>query len=374
MTTQREQNRFLDEKLQTQIKETEEIRSRFMSEFQNLATKIFKDNSKEFIDLSKQRMDEIIAPLREKMGGFEKLVSDTYEKGLKDQTDLKAELRKLSELNYKISEEAHNLTRALKGDVKKQGNWGEIILERIFERSGLVKGQEYVMQASGTNNDEKRIIPDAIIYLPGNRNLLVDSKVSLIAYEKYVNEEDEELRKKFAREHLGSVKNHIKLLSDKQYQTSSDFVTPDFVLMFIPIESGFSLAVQTDQELFGYAWENKIVIVSPSTLLATLLTIASVWRQEHRARNVMEIAKQSAAMYDKFVGFLDDMEKIGKNLGTLQNTYQEAFGKLSTGKGNIITRIESIRKLGLTTNKSIDQKFHSAEDIPFNDHETGLPA
>lgn len=260
-------------------------------------------------------------------------------------------------MNSKISEEAHNLTRALKGDVKKQGNWGEIMLERILERSGLRKGSEYDMQVSSNNEEGKRVIPDAIIYLPGNKHIIIDSKVSLIAYEHYVNETDDEKRKSYAAEHILSLKAHIKGLSEKHYQQLAELHTPDFVLMFIPLESSFGLAIQSDHEIFNYAWDNKIVMVSPSTLFATMLTIASIWKQENQARNAKEIAEQTARLYDKFTAFVSDLEKIGNSINGLQNIYNDAFSKLSTGKGNLINRIEKIKKLGLSTSKSLNVKY-----------------
>ena len=219
---------------------------------------------------------------------------------LKDQTDLKAELKKLHDLNLKICDEANNLTRALKGDVKKQGNWGEMILERILERSGLTEGREYIKQESVLSENGQRFQPDVVIHLPDQKHIVVDSKVSLVAYERLVNAENEKDRPAFVKEHLQSVRSHIKILSEKHYQHSPNFNSPDFVLLFIPIESSFSIAVQEDQELFTYAWDNKVVIVSPSTLLATLRTIASIWQQENQTRNAIEIARQGGALYDKF--------------------------------------------------------------------------
>jgi len=280
-------------------------------------------------------------------------VEDTYEKGLKDQTDLKAELKKLHDLNLKISDEANNLTRALKGDVKKQGNWGETILERILERSGLTEGREYRKQESVLSENGQRFQPDVVLHLPDQKHLVVDSKVSLVAYERLVNSDNEKDRMSFIREHLQSVRNHIKNLSDKHYQNSQGFNSPDFVLLFIPIESSFSIAVQEDQELFSYAWDNKVVIVSPSTLLATLRTISSIWQQENQTRNALEIARQSGALYDKFVAFIDDMESIGKSMENTRKTYDQATNKLYQGSGNLVRRAENIRKLGAKTSKEL---------------------
>lgn len=343
----------LREKLELQKKEMESLQQKFTTEFENIATKILKQNTVEFSAANQKSISELILPLKEKIQTFEKKVEETYEKGLKDQTDLKAELKKLHDLNMKISDEASNLTKALKGDVKKQGNWGEVILERILERSGLSEGREYEKQESILLENGQRIQPDVVIHLPDQKHIVVDSKVSLVAYEKLVNAEKETERQAFVKEHLQSVRNHIKILSEKHYQNSPGFNSPDFVLLFVPIESSFSVAVQEDQELFSYAWDNKVVIVSPSTLLATLRTIASIWQQENQNRNALEIARQSGALYDKFVGFIDDMETIGRNLDTTRKTYEQATNKLYTGSGNLVRRAENIRKLGAKASKEL---------------------
>jgi DNA recombination protein RmuC len=344
----------LQEKLQVQKAELEEIQKKFTTEFENIANKILKKNSEEFTAANQKNIGEVLNPLKEKIYLFEKKVEDTYQKGLKDQTDLRAELKKLYDLNSKISEEASNLTKALKGDVKKQGNWGEVVLERILERSGLNEGEQgYQKQFSDISEDGKRIQPDIVINLPDNKHIIIDSKVSLIAYERAVNATTEEDRVVHIKEHLLSLKTHIKGLSEKHYQSARHLNSPDFVLLFIPIEASFSVAVQEDQELFSYAWDQKIVIVSPSTLLATLRTISSIWQQENQTRNAMEIARQGGALYDKFVGFISDMEKIGKNLTLTQASYGEAMNKLHSGSGNLVKRAESIKKLGAKTTKEL---------------------
>lgn len=343
----------LQEKLEVQKSELEELQKKFTVEFENIANKILKKNSEEFTAANQQKLGEVLNPLKEKLQQFEKKVDDTYQKGLKDQVDLKAELKKLSDLNVKISEEARNLTRALKGDVKKQGNWGEIILERILERSGLKEGEEYKKQFSGISENGKRIQPDIVVMLPDDKHIIIDSKVSLVAYERAVNAQSEKDREKNIREHLHSLKTHIKGLSEKHYQSAKDLNSPDFVLMFIPVEASFSIAIQEDQELFTFAWDQKVVIVSPSTLLATLRTIASIWQQENQTRNAMEIARQGGALYDKFVGFLSDMNKIGNHIASTQKTYQDAMNKLQTGSGNLIRRVENIKKLGAKASKEL---------------------
>ncbi|WP_167619456.1 DNA recombination protein RmuC [Maribellus sediminis] len=348
----------LREKLTNQKQEMEELQKKFTTEFENVANKILETNSKKFTEVNQKNIGDVLNPLKEKILLFEQKVEDTYQKGLKDQTQLRAELLKLYDLNNKISEEASNLTKALKGDVKKQGNWGEVVLERILERSGLNEGEEgYQKQFSDTTEDGRRVQPDIVINLPDNKHIIVDSKVSLIAYERAVNAETEEERQKHLKEHLLSLKTHIKGLSEKHYQSASKLNSPDFVLLFIPIESSFSVAIQEDQELFSFAWDQKVVLVSPSTLLATLRTISSIWQQENQTRNAIEIAKQGGALYDKFVGFIADMENIGKNLDTTRKTYDSALNKLHIGAGNLVRRAENIKKLGAKATKELPRNM-----------------
>ena len=345
--------RNLQEKLQTQKGELEELQKKFTSEFENIANKILKNHSEEFSAFTQKSMGEILKPMKDKFESFEKKVEETYLKSKDDQVDLKAELKKLSELNVRIGEEARNLTKALKGDTKKQGNWGEVILERILERSGLNEGEEYKKQYSDTSEDGKRIQPDIVVFLPDKKHIIVDSKVSLVAYERVVNAQDDRERARYIKEHLVSLKTHIKGLSEKHYQTAIKLNSPDFVLMFVPIESSFSIAIQEDHDLFNYAWDQKVVIVSPSTLLATLRTIASIWQQENQTKNALEIARQGGALYDKFAGFVADMQKIGDNITSTQKSYNDAMNKLNTGSGNLIRRVEKLKKLGAKASKEL---------------------
>lgn len=345
----------LEERLENQKVELEELQKKFTTEFENIATKILKENTKEFTSSNQKNMSDIMGPIKEKLQSFEKKVEETYDRELRDKISLKEEVKKLYELNSKISDEANNLTKALKGDVKKQGNWGEIVLERILERSGLTKGEEYEREVVMQNSEGQTIRPDVIIHLPEEKHIVVDSKVSLVAYERFVNANGDSDAEKFQKEHIVSMKAHVKELADKHYQSSDSLNSPDFVLMFMPIESSFAMAVQYDQELFSYAWENKIVIVSPSTLLATLRTIASIWKQEQQNRNVLEIAKQGGLLYDKFVGFVDDMIKLGKQMDTSKNSYQDAMKKLYDGSGNLVRRAENIRELGAKVKKKLPQ-------------------
>ncbi|MCF8359825.1 MAG: DNA recombination protein RmuC [Prolixibacteraceae bacterium] len=351
------ENKNLAEKIEFQSKEFERLQKQAISEFQVVANKILKNNTVDLTEINQKKITELILPLKEKIQVFEKKVEETYEKGLKDQTDLKAELKKLYVLNIRISDEANNLTKALKGDVKQQGNWGEFVLERILERSGLSEGQEYEREKVVHNSDGKVIRPDVIVNLPDKKHIIIDSKVSLIAYERYVNCDDTAVRGKFMKEHIASLKAHVKELSIKHYSSSPQINSPDFVLLFIPVESSFSIAIEHDQHLFNFAWENKVVIVSPSTLLATLRTIASIWQQENQTKNAIEIARQSGALYDKFVGFLEDLEKIGRNIGQLQRSYDDANKKLSSGSGNIIRRVEKLKELGASSSKSLPDKY-----------------
>ncbi|WPU98944.1 DNA recombination protein RmuC [Mucilaginibacter sp. cycad4] len=349
------------EKLQEQKAEIEQVRTQFQREFENVAEKLLKEKSKEFTDINRSNLDVILTPLKENLKAFEDKVEKVYNMEAAERNTLKGVITQLMDLNKQISDEAQNLTKALKGDNKKQGNWGEVILERVLERSGLVKDQEYRIQAAMQATDGTRYQPDVIIDLPDEKHLIIDSKVSLIAYEKLVNADTEDDRKLFAKTHVESIRGHVAGLSAKKYHDLYKINSPDFVLLFVPIESSFSIAVQLDGELFNYAWDRKVVIVSPSTLLATLRTIASMWKQERQNRNVLEIARLSGDMYDKFVGFLGDMDSIGKNIHQTQSAYNNAVNKLSEGRGNLTTTAEKIKKLGAKADKQIDIKYLSED-------------
>ena len=345
------------EKIQEQKIEVDQIRKDFQLEFQNIASKLLDEKTQKFIETNRSNLDVLLNPLKENIKAFEDKVEKVYNMEAAERNTLKGVITQLMDLNKLISSEAQNLTKALKGDNKKQGNWGEVILEKVLERSGLVKGQEYRLQASITTTDGTRLQPDAIIDLPDDKHLVIDSKVSLIAYERLVNCETEEERKLFSKAHVESIRGHVSNLSAKNYHDLYQINSPDFVLLFVPIESSFSFAVQLDAELFSDAWDKRVVIVSPSTLLATLRTIASIWKQERQNRNVLEIARLSGAMYDKFVGFVGDMEGIGKNIKLSQSAYDNALNKLSEGSGNLIKTAEKIKGLGAKANKQIDQKY-----------------
>ena len=358
LATVRTENINLREKIEKQMAETEQLQKRLTAEFENIANKVMKERSDEFSLANHKNISDILNPLKEKIQGFEKKVEESYDKDMRDRISLREEVRKLSELNTRVSEEANNLTRALKGDVKKQGNWGEIILERVLERSGLTKGQEYDREAvvEGSDNSVQR--PDVIVNLPDNKHIIIDSKVSLVAYERFMSAENETDQALALKEHITSLRMHVKLLSDKNYQNAQHINTPDFVLMFIPVEASFSVAVQGDGELFSYAWERKIVIVSPTTLLATLRTISSIWKQENQTRNAQEIARLSGSLYDKFIGFTEDMIKIKNNIDRTSDAYNDAIKKMKDGNGNIIRTAEKIKELGAKTgNKTLPPSF-----------------
>lgn len=354
-----------DEKLKTQKAEIEDLQKKLTTEFENIANRILDDKSKKFTEQNKTNLDVILNPLKERIKDFESKVDKTYNAEAAERTTLKAEIKQLVDLNKQVSDDANNLTKALKGDNKTQGNWGEVILEKILEGSGLSKERgEYDTQVVLKNVNGETIKPDAIIYLPEKKHIIVDSKVSLVAYQNFVVADTDEQRAQFLKDHIISIKAHIKGLSDKLYASSETLNTPDFVLLFIPIESSFGVAVQADQELFSYAWDRKIVVVSPSTLLATLRTISAIWKQELQTKNALEIAKQSGALYDKFVGFIEDLQKIGNGITQTQNAYTAAFNKLKKGNGNLISRVQKIEKLGAKATKALPANLLDDDNQP----------
>ena len=293
----------------------------------------------------------------DKIKEFEKKVNDVYVTDSKERASLSTQLKNLQELNQMMAKEASNLTNALKGETKTMGNWGEFILESILEKSGLVKGREYTIQETRMSEEGRRLQPDVIIYLPENKCIIIDSKVSLIAYEKYTSSENDTEKAFALREHVDSIRKHIRELSGKNYQNIYDITSLDFVLLFMPIEPAFSLAIQNDSEIFNEAFEKNIVIVSPSTLLATLRTIQNLWRQENQNINALEIARQTGALYDKFQGLISDLIELGKRMNTMQSSYENAMKKLYTGRGNLISSVENIKKLGARTSKSLPQSM-----------------
>ena len=345
------------ERLSEQENYIQTLQQQFKLEFENIANKLLDDKSKSFTEHNRTQLDVILNPFKEKLKDFEEKVDKVYKAESDERNVLKGEINKLVENNRLMSEETQNLTKALKGDQKKQGNWGEMILEKVLERSGLVKDREYRVQASMVGPDGNRLQPDVVIDMPDGKHLIVDSKVSLVAYERLVNSDNEAEREVFAKEHVKSIQNHINDLCGKNYQDLYQINSPDFVLLFVPIESSFSVAVQLDEELFNYAWDRRVVIVSPSTLLATLGTVASIWKQERQNKNVLEIARLSGAMYDKFFNFVEDLEDMGNSLKQTKKAYDKAINKLSTGAGNLTVTADKIKKLGAKASKQLDQKY-----------------
>ncbi len=358
----------LQNKLNEQKTEIEQLQKKFTTEFENLANKIFEEKTTKFSEQSKNNLQEILNPLKEKISEFQNKVEETNKESIDRFASLKQQLFNLKELNQQMSQDAQNLVKALKGDSKTQGDWGEIQLERILEKSGLRKGEEYTIQESYTT-DEGRKRPDVIINLPENKKIIIDSKVTLVNYERFVSAENEDEKNINLKAFIDSVKRHIKGLGEKRYQDIFEQGSLDFVLMFIPIEPAFSLAVQFGENIYVDAFDKGVVIVSPTTLLATLRTIANIWKQEYQNQNVIEIAKQSGALYDKFVGFVEDMISVGNRIDQTKTGYVDAMKKLSEGSGNLIKRAEKIKSLGAKATKSLPQKLLDRA----NDHEEESP-
>ncbi|RYJ45797.1 DNA recombination protein RmuC [Flavobacterium beibuense] len=341
------------ERMREQRQETEELREKFTKEFENLANKILEEKSTKFTEQNRENMKNILSPLQEKIHLFEKKVEDTHKESIDYHAALRQQILGLREMNEQMSRETLNLTKALKGDSKMQGNWGELILERVLEKSGLEKGREYEVQVSYTTEEGNRIQPDVVINLPDGKKMIVDSKVSLVAYERYVNEEDEIAKTLHLKEHIGSIKRHVDQLSDKNYHDLYKMESPDFVLLFIPIEPAFAIALNEDATLYNKAFERNIVIVTPSTLLATLRTIDSMWTNQKQQENAYEIARQAGSLYDKFEGFVGDLIMVGKRMEEGKKAYEGAMNKLVDGRGNIITSIEKLKKMGAKAKKSL---------------------
>ncbi len=333
--------------------ELAEMQQRLTTEFENIANKVLQQRQEELSQQSSKQINDILQPLNERIKDFREQVTNAFSQETREKASLQAELKQLIELNQTLSKDATSLTQALKGDVKKQGNWGEFILEKVLEASGLRKGVEYDREVvvHGVEGDTLR--PDVIIRMPDNKQIIIDSKVSLVAYEQLQHAEGEEKYKAVLKAHVESLKQHVKELYDKQYQRATGLNTPDFVLMFVPIEASYSVAIQADSTLYDYALERKIVIVSPTTLLATLHTISYVWKQENQSKNAMEIARLAGAMYDKLSGALEDFQKVQKSLDAAQKAYSETYKKLSDGNGNVLRTAEKIRELGAKTSKSL---------------------
>jgi DNA recombination protein RmuC len=357
-----QENSYLRDQLLTQKDELTQLQNKFKIEFEQLAQKILEEKSKKFTDHNEEKISAILLPLREKIMQFELKVENVNKEQIDRNATLIEQIKQLGKLHAIMSTETQNLTKALKSDNKVQGNWGEVVLESILEKSGLRKDYEYFTQPSYQNEDGRQIRPDVIVQLPDNKHVVIDSKVSLKAYEQCVNSEDDQERLRFAKAHIASIRQHVKNLSEKKYHLIDQINSPDFVLLFIPIEPAFHIAIHEDQKLFQDAFDQNIIIVSTSTLLATLRTISSIWKQEYQNRHSQEIAQQAGRLYDKFVAFTEDLQKIGQRINQTQDSYQSAMNKLQTGNGNLIRSANKLKELGVKTTKNITQNLIGEEE------------
>lgn len=345
------------ERHKEQKSEINELQEKFTKEFENLANKILEEKSAKFTEQNSENMKNILLPLQDKIHGFEQKVEQTHKESIDYHAALRQQILGLSEMNAQMSKETLNLTKALKGDSKMQGNWGELVLERVLEKSGLEKGREYEVQQSFMNNEGNRVFPDVVINLPDGKKMIVDSKVSLAAYEKWINEESELLKTEFLKEHVISIKRHVEQLGNKNYHDLYQIESPDFVLLFIPMEPAFAIALNEDPTLYTKAFDRNIVIVTPSTLLATLRTIDSMWTNQKQQENAFEIARQAGALYDKFEGFVSDLVRIGNKIKDTKTEYESAMNKLVEGKGNLVTSVERLKKMGAKAKKSLPENI-----------------
>ncbi len=350
-------------KLSEHKEEVENLQEKFSKDFEILANKILEEKSEKFTKKNKENIAQILNPLQEKIQSFEKKVEDTHKESIEKQSALRQQIIGLKELNLQMSKDAVNLTKALKGESKKQGDWGEFQLETILEKSGLQKGIHYSTQGGYRDEAGNLKKPDFIVNLPDNKHIIIDSKVSLVGYEKYFNAENDLDESLGLKNHLQSIKKHIKDLGGKNYIDLYEINSPDYVLMFIPIEPALMLALQNDSDIYMEALSKNVVLVSTTTLLATLSTVASIWKQEDQKKNALEIARQAGALYDKFEGLIQDLIKVGKQINASQESYLGAMNKLSEGKGNLVTRVENLKKLGAKTKKSLPENLiKRAED------------
>ncbi|WP_029033752.1 DNA recombination protein RmuC [Salinimicrobium terrae] len=358
LTERTSEYKNLQMKLEDQKGELEKLEEKFSKEFENLANKILDQKSEKFTSINKENIEQILSPLQEKIKTFEEKVEKNSNDFIERHAQLGKQLQFLHEQNVRISEEATNLTRALKGENKTQGNWGELILERVLEKSGLVKDREYFVQRSHETEDGRKLLPDVVLHLPGDKMMIIDSKVSLVAYEKYINEEDEEKRARYLKEHLRSLNSHIQNLSSKKYEDLYKMESPDFVLMFIPVEPALYLAQNLDSSFFYTAFQKNILLVSPTTLLSVLRTIDTLWSNEKQQQNALEIANHAASLYHKFKLLLDELETVGKRLRSTTTAYDDAMKKL-TGQQNLIKDIEQLETLGISPKQKLSQKWLS---------------
>ena len=364
--------RNLKERLDEQKAELEKMQEKMKVEFRNLANEIMEEKSRKFTEQNREKLDEILKPFSENLKDFRRKVEETHIEGEKGRASLFTKIKDLEELNARISNEANALTKALKGETKTQGNWGEMILETILEKSGLVKDREFYKQSSFLSDEGKRLQPDFIIKYPGDRSIVIDAKVSLTAYEKYCDTVNDKEKESWLKAHLVSVKNHINELATKNYQDIYKINTLDFVMMFLPVEPAYFVAIQADTNLWNYAYEKRILLISPTNLIAALKMVESMWRQEYQNRNVLEIAAQGGALYDDFVMFTERLLKLGKKLDDAKENYDETIKKLSTGKGNLVSRVDKLKKLGVRTKKNLPVEL--LNDEVDTDSDTDIPS
>nr|WP_181880667.1 DNA recombination protein RmuC [Pseudomonas mendocina] len=349
---------------QQRLDDLQGARNELRAQFSELATKIFDEREQRFAETSQQRLGQLLDPLKERIQAFEKRVDESYQQEARERFSLSKELERLQQLNQRLGDEATNLTRALKGQ-KTQGNWGELVLERVLEHAGLEKGREYQTQVSLKGAGGERFQPDVLIRLPGDKQVIVDAKVSLSAYQQYVSAVDEPIRQQALKQHLISLRSHLKGLSGKDYQRLEGLYSLDFVLLFVPIEAAFAAALQAEPDLFQEAFEQQVVIVSPTTLLATLRVIDSLWRQERQGQNAREIAERAGQLYDKFVAFVADLDEMGNRLQQLDKAYASARNKLVDGRGNLVGRVENLKLLGARASKSLPgELLERSADLP----------
>ncbi len=345
-----------------QLEDLEQARKKMVGEFENIANRVIDEKGKRFDENNRKGMDEILKPVREQLKEFRTRVDEIHHSDVKERASLKEHLNQLQQLNQEMNREAKNLTRALKGDNKAQGNWGELILERVLEQSGLRKGVEYETQGSYRDSENKLLRPDVIVHLPEGKDIIVDSKVSLVDYSRYVDAEDEAQQSAALADLVKSVRNHISDLSSKDYTDLKGVRSLDFVLMFMPIETAFVAAFQSDEKLFSDAFEKKIIVVTPTTLLATLRTIENIWRYERQNQNAIKIADKASAVYDKLRGFVEDFEKIGTQLTTVQGSYDAAMNKLASGRGNLIKQAGDFVELGVKVKKELPKSITESSE------------
>jgi DNA recombination protein RmuC len=350
-------NESLQKSLETQKEEITKIQEESKLQFENLANKILEEKTEKFTEQNQLNIKNLLNPLQEKINNFEKKVESTHKESIDYHAALREQIIGLKDLNAQMSKETLNLTKALKGDSKIQGNWGELILERVLEKSGLEKGREYEIQKSHLTEEGNRVQPDVIVNLPDGKKMVIDSKVSLVAYEKYVNEENDEIKTQFLKEHVISLKRHVEQLGAKNYHNLYEMQSPDFVLLFIPIEPAFAIALNDDNQLYNKAFERNIVIVTPSTLLATLRTIDSMWTNQKQQNNAIEIARQAGALYDKFEGFVANLLKVGKKMEEAKLEYEGAMNKLVSGRGNLVTAAQKLKIMGAKATKSLPENL-----------------